>query len=395
MPSYTTYDLTFRTGLHLGRYTGPAQKGQLGLQKTEVYIPADTLFSALCQTWATFYGSGALQTFLNRYTENSANLPFRLTSAFPFAGNVRFFPKPVVNLYTGDAKDDKKVKNVQFVSHKVFEAILNGEPPKLSNDLLINGGKMWVDACEKKQLEALPISTEEFSDTQKCTVDTSEKEQLETEPKPSEKNKKENQNEAEDDLTVWKTDTRPRVRLDRGTHESQIWHVETLTFNKGCGLWFAVEFEDPDDVQKTDDKNKIHTLLWVLGDAGIGGERNAGYGLFEFEKKSAELDTAAGRSRFVTLAPMCPKSEDELKTLISEKDAAYSLNPRTGWGNSTGTPFRRKQVMMFDEGSVLTTTDRQVGRLVEDLEPDGDDACSHPVYRYGYAWPVGIKGGQP
>ena len=388
MPSYTTYDLTFRTGLHLGRYTGPAQTGQLGLQKTEVYIPADTLFSALCQTWATFYGSDELETFLNRYKADEVHVPFRLTSAFPFAGGVRFFPKPLVNLYTGDAKDDKKVKNVQFVSHNVFKAILNGKTPELVADHLINGGKMWVDACEKKQLEALRISTEEFSDTQKCTVDTCEKEQLETELKPSEKDKEEKQNGTEDDLTVWKTDTRPRVTLDRGTHESQIWHVETLTFNEGCGLWFAVAFDDPDDGQKTDDKNKIHTLLWALGDTGIGGERNAGYGLFEFKEKSVELDTAAGSSRFVTLAPICPKSEGELKTLVLKEDVTYSLNPHSGWGNSTGTPFRRKKVMMFTEGSVLHTTDKHVGRLV-DLRPD---AWAHPVYRYGYAWQVGIKG---
>ena len=29
-------------------------------------------------------------------------------------------------------------------------------------------------------------------------------------------------------------------------------------------------------------KHKVETLLRVLGDNGIGGERNAGYGQFEF-----------------------------------------------------------------------------------------------------------------
>ena len=359
MSAYTTYDLTFGTGLHLGRYTGSAQKGQLGLQKTEVYIPADTLFSALCQTWATFYGSKALETFLKRYGVDDENLPFRLTSAFPFAGDVRFFPKPLLHLDIDDANDYKKFKNVQFVSHNVFKAILNGEIPELENHL-INGGKMWVDACEKKQLETLL--------------------------NPSGKDNEKKDKEEKEDLTVWKTDSRPRVTLHRGTHESQIWHVQTLTFNKGCGLWFAVEFDD----KKTE--GKIDTLLSVLGDTGIGGERNAGYGLFEFHKKaeSIKLDTA-GSCRFVTLSPICPKDPDELETLIS-KGAAYAVNPRSGWGNSTGTPFRRKKVMMFDEGSVLTKTDGQVGRLVNDLEPNRNEACTHSVYRYGYAWPVGIKG---
>lgn len=365
MASYTAYYLTFKTGVHLGRYTGPAQTGQLGLQKTEVYIPADTLFSALCQTWATFYGSDTLETFLNRYGTDGTHLPFRLTSAFPFAGDVRFFPKPLVNFKIDGANDSKKVKKIQFVSQNVFQAVLNGETPTLSEDLLINSGKMWIETSEKKALETLL--------------------------KPSEKEKTKKDNVEKDDLTVWTTDGRPRVTLDRGSHDSQIWHVQALAFKESCGLWFAVEFDSSNNTEKIEDK--IDTLLSVLADAGIGGERNAGYGLFELKKKSIELDPGHSSSRFVTLSPICPKDEAELQTLISE-DASYSLNPRSGWGNSSGTPFARKKVMMFDEGSVLTKSDGQVGRLVGDLEPDGDAACTHRVYRYGYAWPVGIKGEQ-
>ena len=363
MSSYTTYNLTFRTGLHLGRSIGSAQTGQLGLQKTEVYIPGDTLFSALCQTWTTFYGENALETFLARYTVDGTHLPFRLTSAFPFAGDVRFFPKPLVRLNIDERKDAKKAKNIQFVSYNVFKDLLNDKTPELDNQL-INGGKMWVDASEKEKLKTL--------------LNSSEKD-----------------NKEAGDITVWKADSRPRVTLNRRSHESQIWHVQTLTFNKNCGLWFAVQFDDPNDTQKADDKSKIDTLLSVLGDNGIGGERNAGYGLFEFtkEKKSIELDAADKGSQFVTLSPICPKNEEQLAGLL-DGNVNYSLKPCGGWGNSTGTAFQRKKVMMFNEGSVLTKTDGQVGRLVNGLEPDDNDACTHPVYRYGYAWPVGIKKGE-
>lgn len=366
MPSYTAYQLTFKTALHLGRYTGPAQTGQLGLEKTEVYIPADTLFSALCQTWATFYGSSALEIFLNRYTADVTDLPFRLTSAFPFAGKVRFFPKPLVNLKIDDVSKYKKIKKIQFVSHSVFQAILNGETPALNEDLLINNGKIWVDASEKHELETLLKSS------------NAEAEEADTD------------SQKQDDLTVWKTDGRPRVTLDRGSYDSQIWHVETLQFNKNCGLWFAAEFGSDD---AADTETKINTLLTVLGDTGIGGERNAGYGLFKFTKKSVEIDTATGNSQFVTLSPLCPKDKDELKTLISG-DVLYILTNCGGWGNSTGTPFQRTQVMMFSEGSILATIAEHPGRLVPLMQP-GDDVRPHFVYRYGYAWPVGIKGDQP
>ena len=305
----------------------------------------------------------ALEKFLDRYTTDGTHLPFRLTSAFPFAGDVRFFPKPLVRLNIDEGKYAKKVKNVQFVSYNVFKDILNGKTPELENQL-INRGKMWVDPSEKEKLKTLL--------------------------NPSEKN-----NKGTADITVWKADSRPRVTLNRRSHESQIWHVQTLTFNKSCGLWFAVQFDDPNDAQKADDKSKIDTLLSVLGDNGIGGERNAGYGLFEFLKgeKSVELNTADKGSQFVTLSPICPKNGDQLADILGG-DVNYSLKTCGGWGNSTGTAFQRKKVMMFNEGSVLTKTDGQVGRLVDGLEPDDNDACTHPVYRYGYAWPVRIKRGE-
>ena len=182
-------------------------------------------------------------------------------------------------------------------------------------------------------------------------------------------------------LNVWETTTRPRVSIDRQTEESSIWHVETVQFNTDCGLWFAINY-DSDET-----KQKIETLLRVLGDNGIGGERNAGYGLFDFDEVALEIPTSEDSTQFVTLSPICPKSSDQLEHLL-KGDIAYNLNPLTGWVGSHGTYKRRKQINMFTEGSVLNASDEPIGRLV-DLKPDN---WTHPVYRYGYAWQVGIKG---
>ena len=57
MSNRATYYLNFRSPLHLGR------RG-VGLEETEISIPADTLFSAICQTWRTFYGEESLTDFL-------------------------------------------------------------------------------------------------------------------------------------------------------------------------------------------------------------------------------------------------------------------------------------------------------------------------------------------
>lgn len=336
MGTYTIYRLRFKSQLHLGRATGPAQAGSLGLEKTDIYIPADTLFSAICQTWATFYGTESLSDFLNGYTQDSTVLPFMLTSTFPFANSIYLYPKPLAF-----STPSKKSKRVQFVSHSVFQDLIFGNPPEFEENQLITGENVWIRPEEREQLG--------ISD--------------------------------DDDLPIWRISTRPRVTLGSRNSGSEIWHIQTVQFNTDCGLWFAARF-DSDET-----KQKIETLLRVLGDTGIGGERNAGYGLFDFTEATYEIPAAEADNQFVTLSPICPKSPEQLENLLTG-EVAYTLNPLTGWVSTTGTAARRKQVNMFTEGSILHTSDAPIGRLV-DLRPDD---WAHPVYRYGYAWQVGIKG---
>ena len=339
MGTYTAYRLTFKTQLHLGRATGPAQTGSLGLQKTVTYIPADTLFSAICQMWATFYDTASLTAFLNKYAADDTVLPFTLTSAFPYAHNVYLFPKPLT--WTDRSKESKRV---QFVSHNIFQEIISGNSPVFSKDNLINSDNVWISPDKIDPLKEL----------------------------------------MENDPVIWKTATRPRVTIGSQNAGSEIWHVQTVQFNTNCGLWFAANFDS------NETKQKFETLLRVLGDSGIGGERNAGYGQFNFAAvDDLEIPTADVGNQFVTLSPICPKSSEQLEHLL-KGDIAYTLTQSTGWLSATGSAQRRNQVNMFSEGSVLNTSENQIGRLV-DLKPD---TWSHPVYRYGYAWQVRLKGAE-
>ena len=355
MEDYTVYRLKFKTQLHLGRATGAAQTGSLGLEKTATYIPADTLFSALCQTWVTFYDTDSLKKFLEQYKEDSEALPFMLTSAFPYAQKVYLLPKPMTLRESQDtlekAKAQKKIKKLQFVSAPLFRQAISGHLPEFIKDkpITINGEEI----C--------------FINSENVWVSSEERDQL--------------QNAMDDKLNVWETTTRPRVTIGAQNSGSEIWHVQTVQFNKNCGLWFAANF-DSDET-----KQKVETLLRVLGDNGIGGERNAGYGQFEFcPADDIVIPTVEDSTHFVTLSPICPKSSDQLEHLL-KGDIAYNLNPLTGWVGATGTHKKRKKVNMFAEGSVLNAYDKPIGRLV-DLRPNG---FTHPVYRYGYAWRIGIN----
>ena len=85
MPEIIPYHLSFRAGLHVGA------RG-LDVEETRIAIPADTLFSALVSAWRI---SGRdPDVFTAPFVTRPAEPPFLLTSAFPFAGQVRFYPAP-------------------------------------------------------------------------------------------------------------------------------------------------------------------------------------------------------------------------------------------------------------------------------------------------------------
>ena len=327
MSQHVTYYLNFRSPIHLG------QRG-VGLEATEISISADTLFSAICQTWRTFYGEQSLTNFLDRYKTDE---PFLLTSAFPFAGDIRFFPKPLIDLNVNAGDDRKALKQVRYLSEGRFRQVANGAPIAFDAADLINDGQLWIHGNERAQFQ--------------------------------------------DNPTVWKTDKRPRVTLDRQSSASEIWHLGGVKFHEGCGLWFDAKF----DTEGT--QTQIETILRVLGDTGIGGERSAGYGLFDFHRQLVEPQSEVKMDRFVTLSPICPRDADELDRLIQGGDIGYTLEERSGWiGSIEGNGLRRQQIWLFGEGSVLNGDGSRVGRLV-DLKPD---ARLHPVWRYAYAWPIKI-----
>jgi hypothetical protein len=101
------------------------------------------------------------------------------------------------------------------------------------------------------------------------------------------------------------------------------------------------------------------------------------------------LPEVAAAAKFVTLSPLCPADAAQAARLTG-LGAAYELLCRRGWICSPeGSHLRRKSVWMITEGSVLTGSVQSVaGRLV-DVKPDMLQA--HPVYRYGYAFAVGVN----
>ncbi len=345
MPRLVTYWLRFRSPLHIG------ERG-VGLEVSRTHIPADTLFGAICSLWRELYGAAALhRDVLDWFTEGGPDAePFFLTSAFPYAGDVRFFPKPLgrlPNVALADG-DEKAFKRVRFVSERIFTATVMGGPVAFQKQNCINGGIAWVTEEEKDRLA-------------RWTDDMS------------------------GDIALWKVAVVPRVTLDRLTAASEIWHFGEVLFAHEAGLWFAIEFnrEHGEELMR-----RFEAVLRALGDTGIGGERGAGCGLFDVDGPTDEaLPHVSEASRFVTLSPVCPKDVVELERLTGD-GAAYELMPRRGWVTSPEAGnLRRKMVWMFAEGSVLTGPSVPRAGCLVNVKPD---VCPHDVWRYGFSFPVGL-----
>jgi CRISPR-associated protein Csm4 len=134
-------------------------------------------------------------------------------------------------------------------------------------------------------------------------------------------------------------------------------------------------------------QERFWEVLQVLGDAGVGGERSTGYGLFTpLEPHPVDLPDVDGTSRWVALSSCWPLPGQEG---ILGPGAAYRLENRRGWMDSPdGRNLRRKSAHMLEPGSVLRVLPGHTayGGLA-DVTPEIFDA--HVVWRYGLALPVG------
>jgi CRISPR-associated protein Csm4 len=337
-------------GIYRLRLTSPLHLGErgIGMEEAGETVPSDTLFSALCWGLREAEGTGWLEELLDSFRRGPA--PFLLTSTFPWAGGVRFLPRPMLPPPDpGDgagaaeppaAPSRKRLKGVAFISEGIFRRWLAGESlvGQMAEANFLSGGRLWVSTDERA---GLPHGLRD----------------------------------------VWASgDPAPHVALDRVTAASTLYHVGELRYREGCGLWFGVRWREPGW------REPVEAALSCLGEAGIGGERSTGRGQFRWEPREVEDLPAPGEGarRAVTLSLYHPtRGEVEGGSLDG---ASYRLRLRRGWvGSPGGQGWRGKAVRMLAEGSVIGAD--AAGNLA-DVTPEG--FTTHAVYRYGLAFPVGL-----
>jgi len=337
--SFTAIKLHFETPLHLSR-------GKSDYETGEDMLHSDTIKSAVFACGLQLYGEKNInKSFLES---------FKVTSAYPFYRDEFFFPKPMTRLPLefpdiGEAIGAKKIKKLKFLGKSFFETVLKGKKRSVEDKHLIQKGRFISDRLQDQEFTV--IQTEETQ--QRVTVP----------------------HEHETDQNGIPLTPTP-------------FYLQRLHFSRQAGLFFLTDATDETLI-------RLDHILKLLGDNGIGTDRNVGNGFFTHEIiEHFTLEIPETTSHQISLSLYLPRKEELSELLLS--DSSYMLIKRGGYIASAALSkhmtFRKKSIYMFSEGS--TFPNGQLEGKIEDLQPDifqTSEKQGHPVWRDGMPIWVPIK----
>lgn len=349
MPLLTIFHLTLPNGFHIG--TG----GVESVEESLAYIPSDTLYAALIDTWRQMG-----RNIFDILPPTDTPL-FKITSAFPRAGEVRFFPMPVdlrqiftKTLLQGE-RSKKGLKEIRYFSEGLLRKAASGEyldeflfPENEYDDpsigIALQGGKLWMLAEEVKNLPA----DWRFSSDNHWLLRR---------------------------RTVFASQNIPRVSIDRISSTTNLFQSERVMYTKDCGLWFGA----------IEQQSILSELLTILGSSGIGGERSVGYGHFSFFSPGT-VSLPEPQTCAYLLSRWHPRPEEI--TLLKNIDAAYKLEAVEGWLRTLdeAAAQRRKRVWLVSEGSLIMGNPQgEAVNVAPDYNQQSGQTITHAVYRCSFA----------
>jgi CRISPR-associated protein Csm4 len=357
--------------------TAPAHFGEvgIGLEKSSERVHSDTLFSALINAYVRLFGSEGVNNLLNRFPPLSTQFSNSLNNVSPVQLSSTF-------IYTYTKQENKE--KYRYYLPRPFK-----HPPNYpDNDLSLF--KAY------KKLKYLPLDIWErwyqgngFSD--------SDRQELEAKIKSKNHQGFLAKAETFNYNKTYKTQTYPKVSIDRITAATNFYHTgftqflcqeKDSNFKKRSGLYFLLYFSNKDQQLE----NSLYAALTLLGEEGLGGERSSGAGRFEIEYWGSLpldwqkiLDFEDIKAKYYCLLSLF---WNESLTRDFLHNSSYELIERGGWISSpfSGRQLRRKKVRMFTEGSVFTS--QPLGQLADVTPLDFKD---HSIYRSGISLSLPIK----
>jgi CRISPR type III-A-associated RAMP protein Csm4 len=296
-------------------------------------LQSDTISSALAAMLAKEGKGSDIKDFMNS---------FSVSSAFPFFKNHYFLPKiqGKLNVKVEGSRDEenrKELKNIRYIELEAWQKLM-----ATKENITINKNQL-----HKKYL---------LSDCMDFNMPA-------------------------------KSQVMQRVTIPRGDgQDAQPFYFDWTYFSDQGGLYFFVDATP--EVTDT-----IVRLTVLLGEFGLGTDRNIGGGKFEVEKDTIEINEISDTNASLLLSLYVPEKEELQKLNLTQ--SKYQLIQRGGFmAGSTEEDFRhlrKKSVYMLGVGSVFPTTETLKGKVV-DLTPEWNDKRMHPVYRSGkpFCLPVTI-----
>ena len=296
------------------------------------HLHSDTLSAALAAMKVRHEGEEGLKEFMDSFV---------ISSAFPYVGDHFFLPRPLgkIDMKVDDCDEyisRKKLKSIKFIEQDLWKSLVAGKQVIVSISQLKNGFLLSNGTGFKQPYKSAVH--------QRVTVPRSD--ELDAEP----------------------------------------FFFDWTFFDKNAGLYCLID--------ATGEKlEELVRLFELLGEYGIGTDKNVGGGKFTVETQSFIMPEIPDAHDQMLLSLYIP-TEDEL-SFIDLENSRYELCQRGGYmAGSQENDFwhlRKKSVYMLGVGSILKTTAVLKGKVV-DLQPaDYNDSRMHPVYRSGKPFVVPVK----
>lgn len=322
--------------------TGPWRLGPESGQRDRVesILHSDTLFSAVC--WA-MDALGLVEEWLDATARASADPAVRLSSGFPFQGDVLFVVPPF-HVWPPAPSLKTRWKGAKFVPFSAVGRLLAGDSL---------GEEEWrVDGLSECLLPA--------SWTQ----------------------------------GPFRRALRSNAAVDRVSGDVVVHRTACLEFGPDAGLWAVAAFAGEEARARWD--KPLRAAFRLLADSGVGGERSRGWG------RSRDPEFTEGNLRGLLLDNMPPEPGGEATEPAAETQAHWLLSlftPATGervdWASGNYTLVVRggrveaagahgalkRPARLVAEGSVLVSGGPLAG-CARNAAPEG---APHAAYRAGFA----------
>lgn len=334
---YETVLMNFQAGLHLGG-SRPDD-----YSRSEIQLHSDTLKSALFACDVELQGKADMGFWDS----------FLLSSAFPYCGEIRFLPKPMLQLQEFD-KDElednmlgKTFKKIHYLDSEIWLDAVTNRTLKIRKKWLSTDGSF----CSKHDY---------FFSTEYRTGENEKGERREKK--------------------IVVSEVQSRVSVPRfGSRDPEPFELDRLFFAKDSGLYCMMEI--------TDEKyrNRIHNAWQLLSENGIGTDRTYGNGHFLLSFGNMSFKAVEKPNGRINLSLFCPtKFEIEQIDLSA---SSYRVIKRGGRiaspSNESNRYLFKRSVYMMDNASVFKTTHNLLG-TTHDLRPN-ETQVEHPIYREGKA----------